>query len=99
MFISKARKPFRATKEMHLATIQALINVYSKIRSFVVDLSTFTNMCPSSKNSFIIFASKKLSNHLSPCRQHCQGLPKPWVAHPSFGVGYGAFYRGAKTSR
>jgi hypothetical protein len=79
-------------KKMYLVIIQALINVCSKIRSFVVDLSTSTGMCPSSKNSFSIFASKFLSNHLSPCEQHYQGLPKPWAPHPIFGVGYGGFY-------
>jgi hypothetical protein len=49
MSISKARKPFRAAKKMHFATVQALIKVYSKIRSFVADVFTSTNMCPSSK--------------------------------------------------
>jgi hypothetical protein len=28
-------------------------------------------MCSSSRSSFIIFASKKLFDHLSPCKQHC----------------------------
>ncbi len=36
MFISKADRPFRATKEMHLAIVQALINVCSKIGSSIV---------------------------------------------------------------
>ncbi len=90
-------RPFRAAKEMHLATVHALINVFSKIESSIADLSTSISMCFSSKNSFIISASKFLSNHFSPCRQHSQGLPKPWVAHPSFGVRYGGFYGGAGT--
>jgi len=55
-------------------------------------------MCSFSKNSFIISTSKKLFDHLSPCRQHNQGLPKPWAPHPRFGVGYGGFYGGAGAS-
>jgi hypothetical protein len=51
------------------------------------------------KNSFTIFASIFLSNHFSPCRQHYQGLPKPWVPHLGFGVKYKGFYEGAGTSR
>ncbi len=58
MSLSKAGRPFRATKEMHLAIIQALIDVCSKTRSYVADLFTSTCMCFSSKNSFTIFASK-----------------------------------------
>jgi hypothetical protein len=37
MSISNVNKPFKAVKEMHIATIQALIDVYSKIGSFVAD--------------------------------------------------------------
>ncbi len=99
MSISKASKPFRTVKEMYPYIVQALIDVYSKIRSFVVDLFTSACMCSFSKNSFTIFASNNLSNHLSPCKQHSQGLPKPWVPHPGFGVGYGGFYPGARASR
>jgi hypothetical protein len=55
-------------------------------------------MCPSLKNSFSIFASKIMSKHLSPCGQQYQGLPKPWAPHPSFGIKYGSFNRGARTS-
>jgi hypothetical protein len=62
-----------------------------------VDLSTSTCMYSSLKNSFIISASNFLFNHLSPCRQHCQGLPKPWAPHPSFEDGYGGFYGGVGT--
>jgi hypothetical protein len=51
MFISKANRPFKAIKEMHFATIYALIDVYSKTRSSVVDLYASTCMCLSSKNS------------------------------------------------
>jgi hypothetical protein len=57
------------TKEMHLVTIQALIDVYSKIRSSVADLSTYTSMCLSSKDYFSISTSNIVSNHLSPCTQ------------------------------
>jgi hypothetical protein len=78
MSISKVGRPFKAIKEMHFATIHALIDVCSKTRSFVADLSTSTSMC-FSKNPFSIFTSKIVSNHLPPYRQHCQGLPKPWV--------------------
>jgi hypothetical protein len=38
MSISKVDRPFMATKEMHPSTIQALINVCSKIGSFIMDL-------------------------------------------------------------
>jgi hypothetical protein len=82
---------------MHLTTIQALIDVYYETRSSIVDLSTSTNMYPFSKKSFTIYASIFLSNHLSPCRQHNQGLPKPWVPHPNLGIGYGGFYEGVGT--
>jgi hypothetical protein len=52
-------------------------------------------MCPSSRNSFSIFASNIMSNHLSPSMQHCHGLPKPWAPHLDFGIRYGGFHRGA----
>jgi hypothetical protein len=71
MSISKVDKCLRATKEMYLAIDQALIDVYFKTRSSIAILSASTCMCPSLKNSFIIFASIFLSNHLSPCRQLC----------------------------
>ncbi len=99
MFISKANKLFKATKKMHLSIFQALINVCSKTRSFVVNLSPSTSMCSFSKNSFTIFASKILFDHLSPYKQHNQGLPKPWAPHHGFGVGYRGFYKGVRTSR
>jgi hypothetical protein len=51
MFISKANRPFRATKEMHLSTIHALIYVCSKTRYFVTDL--FTSMCKFLLKNFI----------------------------------------------
>jgi hypothetical protein len=86
-------------KEMHPFIVQALINICSKIGSFVVDLFTSTNMCLTfSKKSFTISTSKNLSNHLSPYRQHSQGLPKPWVPHPSFGIRHGGFYKGVGVS-
>jgi hypothetical protein len=66
MSISKVGEPFRVAKEMHPSTVQALIDVYSKTRSSIADLSTSTVMCYFSKNSFTIFASKNFSNHLSP---------------------------------
>jgi hypothetical protein len=53
MFISKVGRPSKAAKEMHLAIIQALINVCSKTRSFVADLFISIGMCLSSKNSFL----------------------------------------------
>jgi hypothetical protein len=74
MFVSKADKPFEAIKEMHPSTIQALINVCSKIGSSIMDLFASTNMC-SSKTSFTIFESKNLFDHFSPYKQHCQSLP------------------------
>jgi hypothetical protein len=77
MFIFKAGRPFKVAKEMHLAIVHALIDVCSKIKSFVANLSTSTSMCFSSRNSFIISASKFLFDHFSPCRKHYQGLPKP----------------------
>lgn len=40
MSISKFGILFRATKKMHLDMVQALIDVYSKIGSYVIDLST-----------------------------------------------------------
>jgi len=67
MSISKASRPFRVAKEMHPPTILALIDVYSKTKSFVADLSTSTCMCSFSKISFTIPTSKKNSDHLSPC--------------------------------
>ncbi len=70
MFISKADIPFRAAKEIHHVTIQAVIDVCSKIESSIVDLFASTSLCFSSKNSFTIFALKFLFDHLSPCRQH-----------------------------
>jgi hypothetical protein len=79
MSISKVGKPFKVVKEMHLTIIQALINFYFKIGSYVVNLFASTSTCSSSKNSFTIFSSKNLFDHLSPCRQHCQGMPKPWA--------------------
>jgi len=45
MSISKVNRPFRVAKEMHLATIQALIDIYSKTRSYVANLSTTSCMC------------------------------------------------------
>jgi hypothetical protein len=87
MSISKASRPFKVPKEMYPSTIQALINVCSKIKSFVADLSTSTHIC---------YFSKKLSYHISPYRQHSQGLSKPWAPHPSFGVRYGGFYKGVR---
>jgi hypothetical protein len=84
---------------MHLAIVQALIDIYSKTGSSVTDLSTSTGMCLSLKNSFSIFASKIMSNHLSPCEQHYQGLPKPWAPRPGFGVKFGGFNRSAGTFR
>jgi hypothetical protein len=98
MFIYKVSRPFKVVKEMHLSTIQALINVCSKTRSLVANLSTSIGMCSFSKTSFIISTSKNLFDHLSPYRQHNQGLPKPWAPHPTFGVGYGGFYGGAGAS-
>jgi hypothetical protein len=98
MSISKASKPFGATKEMRHVIVHALINVCSKIGSFITDLSTSTSMCYSLKNSFIISTSKNLSDHLSPCKQHCQDLAKPWAPHPSFEDKYGGFYGGARAS-
>jgi hypothetical protein len=77
MFISKAGKPFKVAKEMHLVIVQALIDVCSKIKSFIADLFASTSMCFSSKKSFTISASKFLFDHFSPCRKHYQGLPKP----------------------
>jgi hypothetical protein len=74
MSISKVGKPFRAAKEMLFVTIQTLIDVCSKTGSSIADLFASTGMCPSSRNSFSIFASNIVSNHLSPCRQHYQGL-------------------------
>jgi hypothetical protein len=65
MFISKGIRPFKVAKEMHLIIIQALIDLCSKIGSFIVDLSASTCMCFFSKNSIIISASKFLSDHLS----------------------------------
>jgi hypothetical protein len=62
-----------------------------------MDLSTSTSMCLSLKKSFSIFASKIMSNHLSPCGQHYQGLPKLWAPHPGFGVKYGGINRGVGT--
>jgi hypothetical protein len=38
MSIYKVSRPFKAIKEMHLSTIQALIDVCSKIGSFVANL-------------------------------------------------------------
>jgi hypothetical protein len=67
MSISTADRPFRAAKEMHPFTIQDLIDVCSKTKSFVADLSASIGMCSFSKKSFTIFASKFVSNHLSPC--------------------------------
>ncbi len=99
MFISKVDKPFKATKEMHLAIVQALIDIYSKTGSSVTDLFTSIGMCLTLKNSFSFFASKIMSNHLSPCEQHYQGLPKPWAPHLGFGVKYGGFNRGVRTFR
>jgi len=98
MSISKAGKPFRAVKEMHFVIVQALIDVYSKIGYFIADLFAPIGMCPSSRNSFSIFASNIVSNHLSPCKQHCQGLPKPWAPHLGFGIRYGGFHGGVGTS-
>jgi sensor histidine kinase YesM len=92
MSISKANRLFRVAKEMHPPTILALIDVYSKTRSFVADLSTSTCLCSFSKISFIIPTSKKLSNHLSPYKS------KPWAPHPSFGIRYEGFYEGVRTS-
>ncbi len=37
MFISKADRPFKIAKEMHLAIVQALINVCSKIGSSMMN--------------------------------------------------------------
>ncbi len=51
MSISKVGRPFRVAKEMHIGIVQALIDVCSKVGSFIVDLSTSKNMCFSSKNS------------------------------------------------
>ncbi len=45
MSISKANWPFKATKEMHFAIVQALIDVYSKIISSIMDLFASTCMC------------------------------------------------------
>jgi hypothetical protein len=90
MFISKAGRPPKVAKEMHPSIIHALIDVCSKTRSSIMDLSASTGMCSFSKNSFIISTSNFLYNHISP--QHYQGLPKPWAPHPGFGVGYGSFY-------
>jgi hypothetical protein len=72
--------------------------MFVKTGSLVANLSTSIGMCSFSKNSFIIFTSNFLFDHLSPYRQHNQGLPKPWAPHPSFGVGYGGFYQGVGTS-
>jgi hypothetical protein len=98
MSISKVRRPFRAAKEMHLVTIQVLIDIYSRTRSYVVDLSTSLGMCLSSKNPSSISMSIFLSNHLSPYMQHCQGLPKPWVPRLGFGVRYEGFYKSVGAS-
>jgi hypothetical protein len=49
-------------------------------------------MCPSSKNSFAISASKLVFDHFSFYKQQCQGLPKPWAPHLGFGIKYGGFY-------
>jgi hypothetical protein len=35
MFISKVGRPFKVAKEMHLVTIQALIDIYSKMDPFL----------------------------------------------------------------
>ncbi len=96
MSISKVRRPFRAAKEIHLVTIQALIDIYSRTRS--VDLSTSLGMCLSSKNPSSISMSNFLSNHLSPYMQHYQGLPKPWVPRLDFGVRYEGFYKSVGAS-
>jgi hypothetical protein len=98
MFIFKVGRPFKGAKEMHPSIVQALINVCSKTWSFVANLFASTNTCSFFKNSFTISTSKKLSNHFSPCRQHSQDLPKPWVPHPNFGIGYGGFYGGVGVS-
>jgi hypothetical protein len=66
MSISKPVNPLRLQRKCILLLF--LINVYSKIGPFVANLFASTCMCSSSKNSFTVFASKKLSNHLSPCR-------------------------------
>jgi hypothetical protein len=50
MSISKVDRPFRVVKEMHLAIVQVLIDVYSKIGSSIADLFASTSMCPFSKN-------------------------------------------------
>jgi len=99
MSISKVSMPFKALKEIHFVIVQALIDVCSKTTSSIADLSTSTSMCPSSRNSFSIFASNIVSNHLSPCKQHCQGMPKPWAPHLGFGVKYGGFHGGVGASR
>ncbi len=52
MSISKVGKPFKVVKEMHIVTVQALINIYSKNASYVADLFISTGMCPSSRNVF-----------------------------------------------
>ncbi len=75
MSISKAGIPFKVAKEMHPSIIQALINVCSKTRSSIMDLSASIGMCSFSKNSFIISTSIFLYNHLSPYRQHILSGP------------------------
>jgi len=52
MSLSKVGKPFKAVKEMHIVTVQALINIYSKNASYVADLFISTGMCLSSRNVF-----------------------------------------------
>ncbi len=61
MSISKADRPFRVAKEMHIGIVQALIDVCSKVGSFIVDLSTSKNMCFSSKNSQSLHQKKSLT--------------------------------------
>ncbi len=44
MRVLSSRKPFCASKEMHLLTLEALIGACLKLKSFVVDFATSTNM-------------------------------------------------------
>lgn len=44
--MSKTRKPFRASREFHPLTFHVFIEVCSRVRSFIVDLSTSTSLFP-----------------------------------------------------
>ncbi len=67
---SKNGRPFRAAKEIHLVTFQALIEICFQSRSLVVDLSTSTGLLKFlSFSYFLAFIPIFVSNFHAPSKQ------------------------------